>query len=61
MASAIPPQYFAILHLDENPLRFCLTSPWMHNGNVVVFLKENPDTYCVDLVSRSRPYMSHSH
>ena len=45
--------FYGIHHLEEVTPRLCLTSPWMPNGNAVEFLKQNQDTYCIHLVSRT--------
>ncbi|KXN83879.1 hypothetical protein AN958_00959 [Leucoagaricus sp. SymC.cos] len=34
--------FYGIYYLDPSHHQFCLVSPWMDNGNLVVFLKKNP-------------------
>jgi len=46
--------FYGIYRLDRSIQRLCLMAPWMENGNVVEFLRENPETYCVHLVSLMR-------
>lgn len=35
--------FYGIYNLNDDPLRVCLISPWMENGNIVDFLKRVPD------------------
>ncbi|KAF9455030.1 kinase-like protein, partial [Macrolepiota fuliginosa MF-IS2] len=34
--------FYGIYYLDESRRQICLVSPWMDNGNLVVYLKKNP-------------------
>ncbi|KAF9447984.1 kinase-like protein, partial [Macrolepiota fuliginosa MF-IS2] len=34
--------FYGIYYLDERREQFCLVSPWMDNGNLVAYLKDNP-------------------
>jgi hypothetical protein len=43
--------FYGIHHLDDNPSRVSLVSPWMGNGRVTQFLKSFPTTDRVHLVS----------
>jgi serine/threonine protein kinase len=43
--------FYGIHHLNDNPSRLCLISPWMGNGRVTQFLKRFPTTDRVHLVS----------
>ncbi|KAF9441661.1 kinase-like protein [Macrolepiota fuliginosa MF-IS2] len=35
--------FYGIYYLNEAQERVCLVSPWMENGNIVMYLKSNPD------------------
>ncbi|KAF9447205.1 hypothetical protein P691DRAFT_671944, partial [Macrolepiota fuliginosa MF-IS2] len=35
--------FYGTFYLDEECKKLCLLSPWMNNGNVVDYLKKNPD------------------
>ncbi|KAJ6530242.1 hypothetical protein B0H19DRAFT_967732 [Mycena capillaripes] len=41
--------FFGLYHLDD---RLCLVSPWMVNGNVVEFLRKEPNTNRFSLASQ---------
>jgi len=42
--------FYGVFHLDRNPPRLCLASPWLENGNVVHYLAQvAPNTDCVPL------------
>jgi serine/threonine protein kinase len=52
--------FYGIYRLDDAPLNLCLTAPWMENGNAVDFLKQYPETDCINLVSGGRKVISHT-
>ncbi|KAF9443254.1 kinase-like protein [Macrolepiota fuliginosa MF-IS2] len=41
--------FCGIYQLDDGNGRICLVSPWMENGNIIEYLKENPDTARIPL------------
>ncbi|KAF9448599.1 kinase-like protein [Macrolepiota fuliginosa MF-IS2] len=41
---------YGIYQMDDRNGRVCLVSPWMENGNVSEYLKDNPDTARIPLV-----------
>ncbi|KAF9447735.1 kinase-like protein [Macrolepiota fuliginosa MF-IS2] len=42
--------FYGIFYLDEAHTQLCLVSPWMKNGDVVGYLKDNPDASRESLV-----------
>ncbi|KAG7097312.1 hypothetical protein E1B28_004673 [Marasmius oreades] len=42
--------FLGVYHLDDNRHQFCLVSPWMENGNLVQFTKDNLDIPYYSLV-----------
>jgi serine/threonine protein kinase len=43
--------FYGVFHLNNNRSRVCLVSPWMENGNIIQFLKKNPEVDRIPLVS----------
>ncbi|KAJ7278679.1 kinase-like domain-containing protein [Mycena rebaudengoi] len=46
-ANVLP--FYGVYRQDTSLSRVCLVCPWMENGHLVQFLKNNPDTNCLPL------------
>jgi serine/threonine protein kinase len=46
--------FYGVYHWDKNPARVCLISPWTENGNIVQFLRRNPEADRASLVGHSK-------
>lgn len=51
--------FYGVHHKHGDRPRFGLVCPWMHNGNLVQFLSNYPDTDRVPLVSNTIACLKH--
>ncbi|KAF9454354.1 kinase-like protein, partial [Macrolepiota fuliginosa MF-IS2] len=42
--------FYGIYYFNKIQEQVCLVSPWMENGNIVIYLKSNPDIPCNPLI-----------
>ncbi|KAF9440688.1 kinase-like protein, partial [Macrolepiota fuliginosa MF-IS2] len=53
--------FYGIFYRDEQRTQLCLISPWMDNGNIVVYLEGKPETPRKPLIHDVAKGMSYLH